>query len=430
MCINSFPRICLFAEASSGCPIPDLRFSRPKKFGTTTTEQPYVTFETTQVYVAEDFTTADFEYEHGYDGEADDDDDEDDESSVERGGGGDVARQTRYTDFNPYSWGGEGDGAASAAVTKKPVAEEEHSVTGHHQPSRVERRKMRKHSSSGRRRLERPYQQHGHKQTKRDLSSSHASHSSLLSSTAPPTSSFLMHHDDDDDHVNRDDDHMHHQHITNIYYMQSTGMTSTMKFAAGDELAVRLVPKKTNKQLQSLPKRHRLQPPQGLEDTSASRGDTDHEADANQTKSAPRRRRRHARDGDRGGGGAGDDDVDRTVNNYAADLVANDHKHFANELAAGSVSAALRLMGDNDDAESGGSADGTTLRRVKRKSGKTTGALSRPKGASDSGSKSTSRKKDGECPKACWFEFNVCSCFPSVFPHPQYTHVNGNKFPK
>lgn len=35
--------------------------------------------------------------------------------------------------------------------------------------------------------------------------------------------------------------------------------------------------------------------------------------------------------------------------------------------------------------------------RVKRKSGKTTGALSRPKGASDSGSKSTSRKKDGEC---------------------------------
>lgn len=395
-----------FAEASSGCPIPDLRFSRPKKFGTTTTEQPYVTFETTQVYVSEDFTTADFEYEH--EGEGEEDDDDDDESE-ERGRGGDVARQTRYTDFNPYAWG-EADGAAAAAITKKPAGED-HAVTSNQQPSRVERRKMRKHSS-GRRRLERPYQQHGHKQAKRDLSS-HSSHSSL-SSNAPISSSFLMHHDDNDhdsdsdsdsdDHVDKDD-HMHHQHITNIYYMQSTGMTSTMKFAAGDELAVRLVPKnkKLKKHQTSPPRRHRMQPPQGSIDDDTDSSDDYEVADTNQTfKGVVRRHRRHTR-GDRSG--VGDQTPLVNSENFVAE---SDQHHFANELSAASLSAT-----DGGDDGSGGSAGDATLRRVKRKSGKTTGALSRPKGASDSGSKSTSRKKDGECPFECWFEFNVCSCFPS-----------------
>lgn len=53
----------------------------------------------------------------------------------------------------------------------------------------------------------------------------------------------------------------------------------------------------------------------------------------------------------------------------------------------------------NSSANSSAPTNSTSdmMRRVKRKSGKTTGALSRPKGASDSGSKSTSRKKDGEC---------------------------------
>lgn len=40
------------------------------------------------------------------------------------------------------------------------------------------------------------------------------------------------------------------------------------------------------------------------------------------------------------------------------------------------------------------------LQRVKRKSGKTTGALSRPKGGGDSSSKTTSRKDKGECASA------------------------------
>uniref|UniRef100_A0A6E8VVI3 Locomotion-related protein Hikaru genki n=1 Tax=Anopheles coluzzii TaxID=1518534 RepID=A0A6E8VVI3_ANOCL len=45
---------------STGCPPPDLKISRPRK-QYATTEPPFVTFETTQIYLPQDFTTADFE---------------------------------------------------------------------------------------------------------------------------------------------------------------------------------------------------------------------------------------------------------------------------------------------------------------------------------------------------------------------------------
>uniref|UniRef100_A0A8D8ALX3 Locomotion-related protein Hikaru genki n=1 Tax=Culex pipiens TaxID=7175 RepID=A0A8D8ALX3_CULPI len=51
-------------ETSTGCPPPDLKVSRPRKHYPTT-EAPFVTFETTQIYVPQDFTTADFEFVDG-----------------------------------------------------------------------------------------------------------------------------------------------------------------------------------------------------------------------------------------------------------------------------------------------------------------------------------------------------------------------------
>uniref|UniRef100_W8AFK3 Locomotion-related protein Hikaru genki n=1 Tax=Ceratitis capitata TaxID=7213 RepID=W8AFK3_CERCA len=47
-------------DASPGCKAPDIRFTviRPE----TTTEQPYAKFETTQIYLPEDFTTSDAEF--------------------------------------------------------------------------------------------------------------------------------------------------------------------------------------------------------------------------------------------------------------------------------------------------------------------------------------------------------------------------------
>ncbi|XP_049286793.1 locomotion-related protein Hikaru genki-like isoform X1 [Anopheles funestus] len=47
-------------ETTTGCPPPDLKISRSRK-QYATTEPPFVTFETTQIYLPQDFTTADFE---------------------------------------------------------------------------------------------------------------------------------------------------------------------------------------------------------------------------------------------------------------------------------------------------------------------------------------------------------------------------------
>ncbi|XP_062547116.1 locomotion-related protein Hikaru genki isoform X4 [Armigeres subalbatus] len=49
------------AETEIGCPPPDLKISRSRK-NYATTEAPFVTFETTQIYLPQDFTTADFEF--------------------------------------------------------------------------------------------------------------------------------------------------------------------------------------------------------------------------------------------------------------------------------------------------------------------------------------------------------------------------------
>lgn len=44
-----------------GCPPPDFKISRPRKYFPTT-EQPFITFETTQIYLPHNFTTADLEF--------------------------------------------------------------------------------------------------------------------------------------------------------------------------------------------------------------------------------------------------------------------------------------------------------------------------------------------------------------------------------
>lgn len=53
--------ICVLTEGVTGCPPPDFKVSRPKG-KSLTTEQPFVTFETTQLYLPQDFTTNDLEF--------------------------------------------------------------------------------------------------------------------------------------------------------------------------------------------------------------------------------------------------------------------------------------------------------------------------------------------------------------------------------
>lgn len=49
--------LLFFSEGVTGCPPPNFKFSRPK----VTTEGPFVTFETTQLFLPQTFTTSDVE---------------------------------------------------------------------------------------------------------------------------------------------------------------------------------------------------------------------------------------------------------------------------------------------------------------------------------------------------------------------------------
>lgn len=52
----------IFSEGSPGCNPPDLRVTKPRRHSQTTTSSPILTFETTQIYLPEDFTTGDLEF--------------------------------------------------------------------------------------------------------------------------------------------------------------------------------------------------------------------------------------------------------------------------------------------------------------------------------------------------------------------------------
>ncbi len=260
-----------------------MRFSRPRKFGTTTTEQPYVTFETTQIYLPEDFTTADFEFISNADASNEDTSDN-------------VQRQTRYTDFNPYSWGD----VDSVDVTKN----DEHQDEVHNANQHTKHGKSRK--NSGRRRTN----QNVHKQSKREVK--------------------------------------HAEIFDNIYYVQSANVISNLR--------------QSNSFVSS-----------NSDDVDKSLHVAIRDSESLNINS---------------GGGEGSNNVN---GNLTEDSVNGQEINDD-----GTVVGENKLQQTNNDTNS--------LHRVKRKSGKTTGAL-RPKGASDTGSKSTSRKKEGQCRTIFFFQF-------------------------
>ncbi|XP_055598594.1 locomotion-related protein Hikaru genki-like isoform X2 [Uranotaenia lowii] len=61
---NQNPTPTAEPETTTGCPPPEFKISRPRK-NMPSTEAPFVTFETTQVYLPQDFTTADLELVDG-----------------------------------------------------------------------------------------------------------------------------------------------------------------------------------------------------------------------------------------------------------------------------------------------------------------------------------------------------------------------------
>lgn len=66
---------------------------------TTTTETPFITYETTQIFLPDDSTTAELDY---------DERNIDVALSTETDAHTSNQRQTRYTDYNPYAWNSDG----------------------------------------------------------------------------------------------------------------------------------------------------------------------------------------------------------------------------------------------------------------------------------------------------------------------------------
>lgn len=350
--------LLIFTEASTGCPIPDLRFSRPKKFGTTTTEQPYVTFESTQIYLPEDLTTSDFEYiEGGGVGGGGGESTADLHEPIGGGGSDSVQRQTRYTDFNPYAW--DGAGAAAAGESAHPgggghddddsLLLSSSAATSHQQHTKHERRKLRK-NASGRRRFERPYLQHGKHQSKRDVGA-----------TTSNKQTYHHHHHH----------HKHHLHSYPLSSISSSSLPSIYQNVFSEAAAAAAMVRDEDDH-------HQQQDDLNVMGMVGDGG-------------SPSVAVHHNVNDD-------DNDVDKDGNvivrrsNKKGDLNNSDRKYDKDDdLPADDVHE------DNVENDDGNQTSSSSLlTRVKRKSGKTTGALSRPKGASDSGSKSTSRKKDGE----------------------------------
>lgn len=195
-----------------------------------------------------------------------------------------VQRQTRYTDFNPYSWG---DGTDSVVTTRNDEQDEMHNSN---QNAKHERRKLRK--NNGRRRLN----QNVHKQSKRDVKNAA-------------------------------------DVLDNIYYVQSANVISNLRQSNSFESINSDADKSLNI---------------AVHDSELARMN------------------------------AGESYNNNINGNLTEDIVSGQEHSDDDEV-------------DMDDDRLQQSSN-DTLHRVKRKSGKTTGAL-RPKGASDTGSKNTSRKK-------------------------------------
>lgn len=314
--------------ASIGCPIPDLRFVRPKK-PSSTTEQPYLTFETTQIYLPEDFTTADVEYVEHVDepisGETDDDN---------------ADRKTRYTDYNPYAYS-NGDGSEVVAPGGNARGDDHH--TERRNKFRTSKPKSAKHRPSTIRR--RP-----HNQQKREvnnkfddifyvqsadiISQLHANINSIAYNRTTIDEDTLLNRDIyDNERLNRnanDDGHLNVNRAENRTMPTGKGRGKSIK-------------KKI-----ALQRAH----------------DTDSDSD--------------------------------TVTDDATSI---GRRQSVRKKMAKSGNGMKKSTNGNDEAM--GPADGernatNTLLRVKRKSGKAAGALSRPKGGGDTGVKSTSRKKEGK----------------------------------
>lgn len=311
--------------------------------------------------------------------------------------GDNIQRQTRYTDFNPYAWG-DGDSSAgflgpggdTMATTQKDEHDDAYNAQ-QHQNLKHERRKLRK--NSGRRRLDRHNQ--GHKQSKREIAN-------------------------DDDGADNGERHQHHHHshrqhnhrivsvYDNVYYVQSANIISSLHLSNSIESNQTVQETTIAAASSNYNKSHDAH---ATGNNNARTSDGNDNDDTNNEENVMRDDNNRFVNGKRLNVHTGVDDGNGFITTTRTTAIVEMDNKMATETATttndrktGDEKSMLDVSLDehvavvdvsaNDDAND--TAGGSSLSRVKRKSGKTTGALSRPKGSSDSSSKSTSRKKDGK----------------------------------
>ncbi|KPU76370.1 uncharacterized protein Dana_GF13090, isoform B [Drosophila ananassae] len=360
-------------DASPGCRAPDVRFTIVKP--ESTTEQPLAKFETTQVYLPEDFTTADVEFV---------------ESAPRHPG------ENHAAVINPYSLdlGDDhlhvGDAAASLVADDDLGDDEDEElhggITDEKRLNTNRKQGKRRRSGSGRRRRI----ENDNGQTGRGRGSRYKRHAILHDAEASPETdrwagSKLAAEGD-----------VYYVHIADIlksrepnrelrsklHKLKMKARMSKCLAEGGKEKCTKLIKKKpknkkVNPEEQSLkkdtkmPKEERnekdvMEEPESSSGHHRRRGDS-HAAELDQRDRSPRWRRRRSIES-KGDLGQLPPDPEKEP-----EPVDNDELQYGNQSSSAAVA----------------------LQRVKRKSGKTTGALSRPKGGGDSSSKTTSRKDKG-----------------------------------
>ncbi|XP_064542650.1 locomotion-related protein Hikaru genki isoform X3 [Drosophila montana] len=356
-------------DASPGCRAPDVRFTifKPEM----TTEQPYAKFETTQVYLPEDFTTADVEF-------------------VDKMH---AVKENHAAIVNPYSvdFGDDehhhhhelhaGDAAASL-VDDHDMGDEADELHGAELEEGARKRlnnnrkqgKKRRSGSGRRRRLE---NENG--QTGRGRGSRYKRHAILHDADASPDTdrwagSKLAAEGD-----------VYYVHIADILKSREPNRQLRAKLHRLKQKA-RLTKcladgssEKCIKLLQKLKAKQALAEKKQAAAEREQHPEQQLELEPEPESETKPKQEHHRRRGD----------------SHAAELDQRDmesrwRRSIDAKGDAGQLDVAAYINHGNQS-----SSAAVALQRVKRKSGKTTGALSRPKGGGDSSSKTTSRKDKG-----------------------------------
>lgn len=349
-------------EVTIGCPIPDLRFVRAKTFPSTTESSSY-SLETTQA-PNEILSTSNVAPEHHVD----------DARLTDEGAHTSSLRQTRYTDYNPYAWNNENGDQVHLPGNSDAHLEETPNENG-------KRVKRFLHRTKTKRRTK--HHSHVHKHNERNIKHNyiddayHSVHASKndyqrfgnKSTNLEPIHPISIDGNSNNTINNETSDTMIFGMHENEFLYSQDGTVShhgsnsfSNKRIDGDTLRIKFV-HKSGKIIHKIA----LQRAQSTDNIGHNEHDNITDIDS---------------------------ENENKLNEMSTNQNVNENMKIVDEpgmdaIADGSEFAQTSKQNNNNTGT-------LQLARVKRKSGKATGALSRPKGGSDSGSKSTSRKKDGK----------------------------------